>query len=146
LITEPQWTWLDVYRYYAEQLNLPLELAAARDNRPATSGGASPSRFVRRTLGYFANTNVLRERLTFLLAFLPKSWNERTYMRYLQSRAQHEIQSLKDSNRMELHVPEWREMKVLGFPDLGDPTALIAKYPLRCKFGHADPVRPAEEE
>jgi nucleoside-diphosphate-sugar epimerase len=95
LITEPQWTWLDVYRYYAAQLNLPLELAAADDTRTAVSGGASPGRFVRRTLGYFANTNVLRERLPFLLAFFPKSWNERTYIRYLQSRALREIQSFE---------------------------------------------------
>jgi hypothetical protein len=138
LITEPQWTWLEVYRYYHARLNLPLELAAAGDAHPAKSGGASPSRFVRRTLGYFANTNVLRERLTFLLAFLPKSWNERTYTRYLQSRALREIQSLKDSKRQGLCAPDWRELKVRGFADLGDPAALIAKYPLRCKFGHAD--------
>ena len=64
LITEPQWTWLDVYRYYAAQLNLPLELAAP-DDVPSAAPRASPGRFVRRTLGYFANTNFLRERLTF---------------------------------------------------------------------------------
>ena len=137
LITEPQWTWLDVYRYYAAQLKLPLELAAAGDTRSATPG-ASPSRFVRRTLGYFANTNFLRERLTFVLAFLPKSWNERTYMRYLQARALREIQSLRDSKRMELCAPDWRELKVHGFPDFAEPADLMSKYPLRCTFGYAE--------
>jgi nucleoside-diphosphate-sugar epimerase len=137
LITEPQWTWLDVYRYYAGQRSLALQVVAAGDARVATPG-ASPGRFVRATLGYFANTNFLRERLTFALAFLPKSWNERTYTRYLQSRALREIQSLKDSKRMELCAPDWRELKVHGFPDLGDPEELMSKHPLRCKFGAAE--------
>ena len=39
---------------------------------------------------------------------------------------------------MELCAPDWRELKVHGFPDLADPAESTSKYPLRCTFGYAE--------
>src|ERR1035438_4434253 len=42
LITFPQWTWLDVYQYYAAELGLPLSLADREQVRSPQSAFGSP--------------------------------------------------------------------------------------------------------
>jgi nucleoside-diphosphate-sugar epimerase len=130
LITFPQWTWFDVYNYYAAQLRLPLQLADAALDRDAKSGLAGPGGLMRRFLRYLANHHALVERLTFLLAFLPRSVNQRMYLRYLQTRALTEINALRQSEKVEFCVEDWRELRVRSFGQMPDPVTLMARYPL----------------
>jgi len=130
LITFPQWTWLDVYKYYAAQLGLPLHLADPEQVGDPKSGLGSPGDSMRRLLGYLANHHALTERLTFLLAFLPRSVNQRMYLRYLQTRALTEINALRESEKVEFCVQDWRELRVRSFGRMADPVTLMARYPL----------------
>jgi len=130
LMTFPQWTWLDVYKYYAAQLGLPLQLAHAEEVRDPRSGLGSPGASMRRFLRYLANHRTLSERLTFLLAFLPRSVNQRIYLRYLQTRALTEINALRASQEIECCVQDWRELRVRSFGQMADPVTLMARYPL----------------
>ena len=130
LITFPQWTWLDVYQYYAAELGLPLHLTRSEQSRSPQPGFGSPSASMRRFLGYLANHHALTERLTFFLAFLPRSWNERIYLRYLQTRALKEINALRESEKVEFCVEDWREIRVRSFGQMADPISLMARYPL----------------
>ena len=127
LITFPQWSWLDVYRHYAQQLGLPLQLAAARGDKSNSQGRASATR---RFLRYLANHQGLRERLLFGLAFLPRRMNERVHLLYLQTRAHSEISALRQSKQVESCVPDWRELQVHPFEPMPDPVTLSARYPL----------------
>jgi nucleoside-diphosphate-sugar epimerase len=136
LITSPQWSWQEVYAYYAAQLHVPLELAEVDDvhhpkSRPGGAGG-----LMRRFLHYLANHHALTERLTFFLAFLPRSINQRMYSRYLQTRARTEINTLRQSGKVELCAPDWRELKVHAMAQLPDPVTLMSRYPLQCTFGY----------
>ena len=129
LITFPQWTWLDVYKYYAAELGLPLQLAQVEQVRG--HGLGSPSGLMRRWLRYLANHHALTERLTFLVAFLPRSVNQRMYLRYLQTRALSEINALRQSENVEFSVEDWRELRVRSLGQMADPVNLMARYPLR---------------
>ncbi len=131
LITFPQWTWLDVYKYYAAQLGLPLQLARPEEVRDAQPGLSAPGASLRRLLHYLANHRTLAERLTFFLALLPRSVNERIYLRYLQTRARSEINALRASEKVEICVQDWRELRVNSFAQMADPVTLMARYPLR---------------
>ena len=142
LITFPQWTWLDVYKYYAAQLGLPLQLAQAEQVGGPKSVLGSPGDSVRRFMGYLANHHALTERLTFLLAFLPRSLNQRMYLRYLQTRALTEINALRQSEKVEFCVDDWRELRVRGLGQMADPVTLMARYPLRCVIGYSRPDEP----
>jgi nucleoside-diphosphate-sugar epimerase len=137
LITSPQWTWLDVYKYYAAQLGLPLQLARAEQIRDPKPVFGSPGGSMRRFLSYFANHHALTERLTFLLAFLPRSVNQRMYLRYLQTRALSEINALRQSGKIEFCVEDWRELRVRSFGQSADPATLMARYPLPSRFAVA---------
>jgi nucleoside-diphosphate-sugar epimerase len=130
LITFPQWSWLDVYQYYAGQLGLPLQLAHAAEIRNPASGLSSPGASMRRFLRYLASHHALTERLTFLLAFLPRAVNQRMYLRYLQTRALTEINALRQSEKLEFCVEDWRELRVRSFGNMPDPATLMARYPL----------------
>jgi len=130
LITSPQWSWLDVYKYYAAQLGLPLRLAPAEQVRHPKSGLGSPGASMRRFLGYLANHHAVTERLTFLLAFLPRSVNQRMYLRYLQTRALTEINALRQAEKVDFCVEDWRELRVRSFGQMADPITLMARYPL----------------
>jgi len=130
LITSPQWTWLDVYKYYAAQLGLPLQLAPAEQVRDPKSGLEGPGASMRRLLRYLANHRTVMERLTFFLAFLPRSVNQRIYLRYLQTRARTEINALRASRKIEFCVQDWRELSVHSFRQMADPITLMARYPL----------------
>jgi nucleoside-diphosphate-sugar epimerase len=130
LITLPQWTWLDVYKYYAAQLGLPLELAHMEQISDPKSGLRSPGYSTRRFLRYLANHRTVSERLTFILAFLPRSVNQRIYLRYLQTRALTEINALRASRKVEFCVQDWRELRVRSFGQMIDPITLMARYPL----------------
>ena len=66
----------------------------------------------------------------FLLAFLPRSVNERIYLRYLQTRARSEINALRVSEKVEFCVQDWRELRVHSFGPMADPITLMARYPL----------------
>jgi len=144
LITFPQWTWLDVYKHYADQLGLPLQFAHASQVRDPKSGSGNPSHSMRRLLSYLANHHALTERLTFLLAFLPRSVNQRMYLRYLQTRALTEINALRQSEKVEFCVEDWRELRVRSFGQTPDPAILMARYPLRCVLAHSRPDQPKE--
>jgi nucleoside-diphosphate-sugar epimerase len=143
LITFPQWTWLDVYTYYAAQLGLPLRLAHAEQVRDPKSGLGSPSASMRRVLGYLANHHALTERLTFFLAFLPHSINQRMYLRYLQTRALNEINLLRQQEKVEFCVQDWRELRVRSFGQMADPATLMARYPVPSTLQVASSNRPA---
>jgi nucleoside-diphosphate-sugar epimerase len=130
LITFPQWSWLDVYRYYATQLGLPLQLVPAEQVGDPKSGLAGPGALMRRLLRYLANHRTVMERLTFFLAFLPRSVNQRIYLRYLQTRARTEINALRASRKIEFCVQDWRELSVHSFGQMADPITLMASYPL----------------
>ena len=130
LITSPQWSWLDVYKYYAAQLGLPLRLAHVEQVRHPKSGLGSPGASMRRVLGYLANHHAVTERLTFLLAFLPRSVNQRMYLRYLQTRALTEINALRQAEKVDFCVEDWRELRVRSFGQMADPITLMARYPL----------------
>lgn len=130
LITSPQWTWFQVYNYYAAQLNLPLQLAHAEEVRDSNSGSGSAGGVTRRFLQYLLNHHAVTERLTFLLAFLPRSVNQRMYLRYLQTRALTEINALRQSEKIDLCVEDWRELRVRASGPMPDPMTLMARYPL----------------
>jgi nucleoside-diphosphate-sugar epimerase len=146
LITFPQWTWLDVYKYYAAQLGLLLQLAHAAQVGDSKSGLGSPGASMRRFLHYLANHHALTERLTFLLAFLPRSANQRMYLRYLQTRALTEINVLRQSEKVEFCVEDWRELRVRSFGQMADPVTLMARYPLRCALGYSRPQEPERSD
>ncbi len=143
LISFPQWTWLDVYKYYAAQLGLPLQLATATQSHDQKSRAGSPSGSMRRLLRYMANHRALTERLTFFLAFLPRSVNQRIYLRYLQTRALTEINALRQADKIEFSVQDWRELQVRPFGQMADPVTLIARYPLPSTIKFADSDQPA---
>jgi nucleoside-diphosphate-sugar epimerase len=143
LITFPQWTWLEVYKYYAAQLRLPLQLLRTTQTRDPKAGLGSPGASMRRFLRYLANHRTLTERLTFLLAFLPRSVNQRMYLRYLQTRALNEINALKESEKVEFCVENWRELWVRSFGQMADPVTLMARYPLPSALEFANPNQPA---
>jgi dTDP-4-dehydrorhamnose reductase len=143
LITFPQWTWLDVYKYYAAQLGLPLQLARSEHVRDAQSGLSTPGASLRQLLQYLANHRTVAERLTFFLAFLPRSVNERIYLRYLQTRARSEINALRASEKVEFCVQDWRELRVRSFGPMADPIMLMARYPLPAAVEFAGSNQPA---
>jgi nucleoside-diphosphate-sugar epimerase len=143
LITFPQWTWLDVYKYYAAQLGLPLQLSRAAQVHDPESGLGSPGASMRRLLHYLANHHALTERLTFLLAFLPRSVNQRMYVRYLQTRALNEISALRQAEKVEFCVEDWRELRVRSFGQRADPMTLMARYPLPSALEFAGSNQPA---
>src|ERR1022692_2748293 len=95
LITSPQWSWLEVYAYYAAQLQVPLELAEVDDVHHPQSKSGGAGGLVHRWLGYLTHNQSLRERLMFLLAFLPAELNQRIYSQYLRTRARAEINTLR---------------------------------------------------
>jgi nucleoside-diphosphate-sugar epimerase len=130
LITFPQWSWFDVYRYHADALELPLQLAHPQHVRSSQAGLSSPGGMMRHLLGYLMNHHAITERLTFLLAFLPRSVNQRMYLRYLQTRARTEIDALRQSEKVDWCVEDWRELKVRSFGPMPDPVTLMKRYPL----------------
>jgi nucleoside-diphosphate-sugar epimerase len=139
LITSPQWTWLDVYKYYAAQIGLPLQLQPSTQVHDPKFDLASLSGAMRRSLRYLANHRTLSERLTFLLAFLPRSVNQRVYLRYLQTRAQTEINALRQSEKIDFCVQDWRELRVRAFEHMADPESLMERYPLQTILAFASP-------
>jgi len=132
LITSPQWPWRDVYQHYASHLGLPLILREGYDPAAAQAGANGP---LRRWLSYLRRSQSLRERLLFLLAYLPQDMNQRIYLRYLQNRAAVEIGALRQSQKTPFCMPQWRELRLRPMPGLEDPMALESRYPLRCTVG-----------
>jgi nucleoside-diphosphate-sugar epimerase len=130
LITSPQWSWLDVYSYYAKQLGLPLHLARPEQIRSPKSRPGGPGGSMRNFLRYLANHHALTERLTFFLAFLPRSVNQKMYLRYLQTRALTEVSALRESGKAQYCVEDWRELRVRSLGEMSDPVTLMARYPL----------------
>ena len=130
LITVPRWTWLDVYQYYAAKLGRPLHLAHPEQVHNQNSGLGRPGALMRSFLSYLANHRVVTERLTFVLAFLPRSVNQRMHLRYLQTRALSEIDALRQAEKVAFCVEDWRELPVRSFGQMPDPMTLIARYPL----------------
>jgi len=128
LITSPQWSWREVYTHYASQAGAPLVLqtASRASERPHSKG------LLRRSLAYLRRSQSLRERLMFFLAYLPVEVNQRVYTRYLQTRALSEIDALRESQKVELSVPDWREIRTHPMPGLDDALTLESRYPLRC--------------
>jgi nucleoside-diphosphate-sugar epimerase len=138
LITSPQWTWLDVYRYYASQMRLPLQLADTQETRLPKDGMGTPGASMRRFLHYLANHHAITERLTFLLAFLPNRVNQEMHSRYLQTRALSEINDLRQAEKVEFSVDDWRELQVHSLEGMADPVTLIGRYPLPSELPSAN--------
>ena len=138
LITSPQWSWLEVYEYYAAQLQVPLQSAKVDEVHHPQARSGGPGGLVQRWLGYLRHNQSLRERLMFLLAYLPADLNQRIYSRYLQTRARAEINALRQSEKIELCVPDWRELRVQAMAQLPDPETLMLRYPLQCTFGYPE--------
>ena len=141
LISSPQWSWREVYAYYAAQLQVPLELAEVANVYDPRARAGDSSGLLRRWLRYLTHHQSLRERLMFLLAYLPTELNQRIYSRYLQTRARAEINTLRQFEKVELCAPDWRELKVHSMAQLPDPVILISRYPLKCKFGQPEADR-----
>jgi nucleoside-diphosphate-sugar epimerase len=139
LITFPQWTWLDVYQYYAAQLGLPMQLARTEQTRDSKSGMRSPGGSMRRFLRYLKSHHALTERLTFLLAYLPRGVNQRMHSRYLQTRALAEINDLRQSEKVEFCAEDWRELRVRSFGKMPDPMTLMAHYPMPSTLEFSSP-------
>ena len=129
LVTSPQWNWRKVYEHYAAQIGCPLRLADPNYVRLRSRSSGS---IVRRWLRHLAGNQFLRERLLFLLAYLPAETNQRIHLRYLQTRAMDEINALRDKQRCEPSVPDWRELTIRPMPQLPDPQTLLLRYPLKC--------------
>lgn len=147
LITFPQWTWLEVYRYYAANLGLPLHLAHPEQAHDRSSSVSRPGGPTRRFLRYLANHRAVTERLTFLLAFLPRDINQRMHLRYLQTRALAEIDALRQAEKVAFCVEDWRELPMRRFGEMPDPVTLIARYPLPASINLIaadDPASPKE--
>ena len=96
-------------------------MAHAEQVRDPKRGLGSPGVTMRRVLRLLANHHALAERLTFFLAFLPRSINQRMYLRYLQTRALNQISALKASQKVEFCVQDWRELRVRSFGQMADP-------------------------
>ncbi len=133
LVSSPQWSWLEVYRYYALQLGVPLKLVEADESKEpgktAPSGGG---------LTRFLQRQFVRERLLYLLGFLSKRTNEKVYAHYLQSRVALDIAALRESQKIPYSVQDWRELKIHPVPNLTDPISLMSLYPLECSFGRPE--------
>ena len=52
------------------------------------------------------------------------------YLRYLQTRALKEINALRQAEKIEFCVEDWRELRVRRFGQMADPVTLMARYPL----------------
>jgi nucleoside-diphosphate-sugar epimerase len=130
LISYPQWSWLEVYNYYAAQAGLSLRLRAKAKIERHPMGIANPGKALRHFLSYMKHHRAIMERLTFLLAFLPKSVNQRMYLKYLQNRAVAEIETLRASEKVPMCVEDWKELKVRTFGETGDPAKSLALYPM----------------
>jgi hypothetical protein len=136
LITAPQWSWHDVYSHYASQLGVPLMLTPGKSSRQASSRGP-----LHRTLQYLRRNELLRQHLMFLLAFMPHDVNRRVHLRYLQSRAMTEIGALRQAEKIDFCVPEWRELKLRPMPGLPDPLTLELRYPLQTTLHSTESLR-----
>lgn len=136
LITAPQWSWHDVYSHYASQLGVPLALVPGKSSHHANLRGP-----MHRTLQYLRRNELLRQHLMFLLAFMPHDVNRRIHLRYLQSRAMTEIGALRQAEKIDFCVPEWRELKLRPMPGLPDPRTLELRYPLQTTIHSAESLR-----
>jgi hypothetical protein len=133
-----------VYEYYASQLGVPLQMANPDDVRDSKSRSGGVGGPLARSLRYLKNNKFIRERLTFLLAFLSPELNNRIYLRYLQTRARTKINALRKSHEVELCEPDWRELKVHPVAEMPAPATLMDRYPLRCTFGFSREERREE--
>ncbi len=130
LITSPQWSWREVYAYYASQLGAQLVV------QPSVEDERSSNSIVRSSLAYLRSSQALRERLMFFLAYLPAGFNHRVYARYLQSRALSEVNALRSSQKIQPSVPHWRAIQVHPMPGLADVHTLESRYPFRSAVTH----------
>ena len=135
LITFPQWTWLDVYQLLCQRTWTADALDASRIRFVRPKSGPGGARVAMRIFFITCIDHPsVRERLTFLLAFLPRSFNQKMYLLYLQTRALAEINALRQSGAVEYCAPDWRELRVRHFGQMPDPATLMARYPLPSAF------------
>lgn len=124
LISPPEWTWADVYQYYAAQLDLRLTVV---DADPPRSAAMKIRSLVTKGAIDIAMQQRVRERLAFFMRWLPEDTNERLYSSYQIRRANSEIAQL--SQNPDAAVEDWRSVGARPFPGM-DVFADSAQYPL----------------
>jgi len=98
LLSNPQWTWRQVYDYEASRCGLRLQLEASTDTTPGqpSRGGiwSWASRTARRWLSQLRASPVVREAGRRVLSSLPATLNEKIEARYRIQRARAEVAPL----------------------------------------------------
>jgi nucleoside-diphosphate-sugar epimerase len=113
LVSSPQWTWGQLYSWYASALGVPV----TRSGQVVAGWGT------RRVLreGVLAATQVLPERLA-----------ERMYGRFLIDRARRELTAgvTPETTPMAIEATRWRGLTGRTLAGLSDPVAAIEHYPM----------------
>lgn len=113
LVSSPQWTWGEVYSWYASALGVPV----TRGTQDVEGWG--PRRALREAA--LAATHVLPERLA-----------DRAYGRFLIDRARRELTASVTGKPtlMAIEATRWRGLIAQPLAGLSDPVAAIKQYPL----------------
>jgi len=138
LISSPQWTWREVYAYYAEESGIALDVVPISTRRAQSSGHAVPGRLLRSLMGYMSSSQFMRERLSFLLGLLPERVSRTVHIRYLQARALREISALSRA-KSPIVATDWRGISVRPLPSVGDARDCLRAFPLRLADERQEP-------
>lgn len=124
LISSPQWSWSDIYRYYANESGEDLSIVDAAP-QPRVSGKLAAA--LTKSASDLVLQQRVRERLGWFLRWMPETANERLYATYQVRRASHEIRELEGPRPPS--VEPWRGVGKSPFPGL-EPTLDGSAYPL----------------
>jgi hypothetical protein len=113
LVSSPQWTWGQVYAWYADDLGVTV----TRGTQDIE--GWSPRRILRE--GVLAATQVLPEPLA-----------DRMYGKFLVNHARRELATgvMTETVPAAIEATQWRGLRVHPLADLSDPVAAIERYPI----------------
>lgn len=113
LVSSPQWTWGQLYSWYASALGVPLTLGALDVE------GWGPTRILRE--GALAASHVLPEPLA-----------ERMYGRFLINRARRELTAgvTSETTPRAMEATRWRGLRGRPLSGLSDPVAALKLYPM----------------
>jgi nucleoside-diphosphate-sugar epimerase len=113
LVSSPQWTWGQLYSWYASGAGVPVT-SVAQDVE-----GWGPRR-------------VMREAALVASHALPEQLADRMYGRFLVGRARRELATTAalETRPMAIEATRWRGLKGRPFSGLSDPMAAIDRYPI----------------
>jgi dTDP-4-dehydrorhamnose reductase len=113
LVSSPQWTWGQVYAWYAGDLGVTV----TRGTQDIS--GWSPRRILRE--GVLAATHLLPEPLA-----------DRMYGKFLVNHARRELATgvITETAPVAIEATQWRGLTVHPLADLSDPVAAIERYPI----------------